>query len=222
MNPTVLLTSGGTKIKIDMVRSITNMSNGTFGSKIADAFLDKDCNLTFLHAKDSKLPYASCLHYNAVQYVTFDDYAARLDEELQKQPNIIVLAAAVSDYGVANYVDGKIRSNDNLIIQLTPLPKLISRVREKCPNSIICGFKLLVNSTEHELIQAATTSLINNNLDLVIGNDLRDIKNSNHTLHVVKRKENIFSSEYVVEKYNSCYNLPKVVVDACMNQYRNH
>ena len=53
----ILITSGGTKIKIDMVRSITNMSKGTFGSKIATEFLRYDNeHVTFLHAKDSKLP----------------------------------------------------------------------------------------------------------------------------------------------------------------------
>ena len=29
----ILITSGGTKIPIDLVRPITNMSRGTFGSK---------------------------------------------------------------------------------------------------------------------------------------------------------------------------------------------
>lgn len=34
----ILITSGETKIPIDLVRSITNMSRGTFGSKICGAF----------------------------------------------------------------------------------------------------------------------------------------------------------------------------------------
>ena len=37
----ILITSGGTKVPIDRVRSITNMSQGTFGSRIADAFFDE-------------------------------------------------------------------------------------------------------------------------------------------------------------------------------------
>ena len=37
----ILITSGGTKVSIDRVRSITNMSQGTFGSRIADAFFSK-------------------------------------------------------------------------------------------------------------------------------------------------------------------------------------
>ena len=37
----VLITSGGTKVKMDLVRSITNMSRGTFGSQICDSFWRK-------------------------------------------------------------------------------------------------------------------------------------------------------------------------------------
>ena len=36
-----LIASGGTKVKIDLVRSITNMSRGTFGSQICDSFWRK-------------------------------------------------------------------------------------------------------------------------------------------------------------------------------------
>ena len=38
----ILITSGGTKVPIDRVRSITNMSCGTFGSRIADAFYSNE------------------------------------------------------------------------------------------------------------------------------------------------------------------------------------
>jgi phosphopantothenoylcysteine synthetase/decarboxylase len=37
----ILITSGGTKIPIDTVRDITNMSTGTFGTKIAEECLRK-------------------------------------------------------------------------------------------------------------------------------------------------------------------------------------
>ena len=69
----ILVTSGGTKIPIDRVRSITNMSRGTFGSRIADAFwtegldrmqdhvlgadIEQIDKITFFMAKDSKMPH---------------------------------------------------------------------------------------------------------------------------------------------------------------------
>lgn len=221
MKPVFLLTSGGTKIKIDMVRSITNMSKGTFGSKIAHEILENGFDLTFLHAEGSKTPCTatnkSSCKYIQRTYVTFDDYAKCLDEELIHKPNIIILAAAVSDYGVENYVDGKIRSGGDLVIRLKPLPKLISMVREKCPMSVICGFKLLVNSTEKELLDAATKSLVDNKLDLVVGNDLRDIKAGQHKLLVVE-KGSMFSGATVTSVHKD--NLPAVVFSKCMEHWQ--
>jgi phosphopantothenoylcysteine synthetase/decarboxylase len=119
-----------------------------------------------------------------IGYDNFEDYEHKLFDIIKnKQPDVIVLAAAVSDYGVDNYVDGKIRtSSDEMIIKLKPLPKLISRVREYAPNAFIVGFKLLVDSTEEELKQACIDSMNKNKLDMIVGNDLRDIQHDNHTL----------------------------------------
>lgn len=242
----VLITSGGTKVMIDKVRHIGNMSQGTFGSKIAYEFMRQPQNpyITFLHAKGSKHPNDVAISehdfvkqdfkINDPTFDTFDDYQERLAEELDRQPDIVVLAAAVSDYGVENYVDGKIRSSDSLTIQLKPLPKLISTVRKKCPNSVICGFKLLVNSTERELYLATTKSLYGNRCDLVIGNDLRDIKNNDHKLFIArwlkpmvwdeeKTKRAMFMYSYGIsyEEYTQPkYNLAEVVVSQCTDIYR--
>ena len=123
----VLITSGGTKIKIDLVRSITNMSRGTFGSQICDSFwhklnsnahanneiADEVHQITFFMAKNSKMPTAEHMaseffdndtHLNRyIEYDTFDDYRTKLTDLLKKEKfDIIVLAAAVSDYGVEN------------------------------------------------------------------------------------------------------------------------
>lgn len=208
----ILITSGGTKIKIDRVRSITNMSKGTFGSQIAEAFNDvfDDRNIIFLGAYDSKMPRIETMgfrtshkiiekkngeiqslfnyggHYKMTVfgYDTFEDYEYKLFSLIKNEkPDVIVLAAAVSDYGIENYVDGKIRtSSDEMVIRLKPLPKLISKVREYAPNAFIVGFKLLVDSTEDELKQACVDSMNKNRLDMIVGNDLRDIQQNNHTL----------------------------------------
>lgn len=186
----ILITSGGTSVYIDAVRRIANMSTGNFGSQIAKSFIkiaSYNDDIHFLMAKRSKSPtcddFDVCLYPH--EYVTYEDYRDKLFELLDKHHfDIIILAAAVSDYGVANPVDGKIRSTDELVIKLYPLPKLISQVREKAKNSVICGFKLLVGSTDEELISACKKSIETNYIDLVIGNDLADIKKDNHRLLV--------------------------------------
>lgn len=212
----ILITSGGTKIPIDKVRSITNMSNGTFGSQIADSFncsKEDYLDIRFLMAKKSKFPK---LQTRMIPYFyeTFWEYKDQLDKQLEEKPDIIILAAAVSDYEVENYINGKIRSKDELTIKLKPLPKLISTVREKCPNSLICGFKLLVNSTKEELLTAAYNSIIKNKVDLVIANDLSTIKDTkDHSMWVVE-------SDKKTQYFRRDYNLPNIVRDKCIRIWK--
>lgn len=215
----ILITSGGTKIPIDKVRDITNMSKGTFGSRIAEEVLKLGHEVVFMKAKGSKTPMQFSLDlfqksatkdvnlaidkmvekvnfftkyqdvYNEYEYSTFDQYTEMLKYVISaEQPDVIVLAAAVSDYGVENYVDGKIRSNDMFNIKLKQLPKLINRVKEWAkPSAKLVGFKLLVNSKDAELIDASKRSIDENGCDLVVANDLRDIKDDNHIVRLVSK-----------------------------------
>lgn len=205
----ILVTSGGTKIPIDRVRSITNMSKGTFGSRIADAFYTKLFNdqvmsrdfshkITFFMAKGSKRPMRQSIdneYFDSgvdimkyVEYSTFDEYKAGIEKLLTEEKfDIIVVAAAVSDYGVANYYNGKYRSReDDMCIKLIKLPKILPIMRKMAPDAVICGFKLLVDSTYEELIKAMEKQIDETNVDLVVGNDLRDIKADDHQLFIMR------------------------------------
>ena len=242
----ILITSGGTKVLIDRVRSITNMSKGTFGSRIADAFFDKGLEafrsgnehgnsiekITFFMAKGSKRPTLQSLNdetyedgYRPIEYVeysTFDDYKSGVEDLLKKETyDIIVVAAAVSDYGVANYYNGKYRSReDDMCIKLVKLPKILPIMRELAPNATICGFKLLVDSTEDELLDAMRKQIKESNVDLVIGNDLRDIKNDDHQLLVIS-KHDANPRKYKKgdnERPFPVYPLAKNVVDECLRE----
>jgi phosphopantothenoylcysteine decarboxylase/phosphopantothenate--cysteine ligase len=239
----ILITSGGTKIPIDRVRSITNMSKGTFGSRIADAFYTKLFNdqvmsrdfshkITFFMAKGSKRPMRQNIdneYFDSgvdimkyVEYSTFDEYKTGIEKLLSEEKfDIIVVAAAVSDYGIANYYDGKYRSReDDMCIKLVKLPKILPIMRKLAPNSIICGFKLLVDSTEDELVEAMRKQIAESDVDLVIGNDLRDIKADNHSLMVIS-KYNPIVRTYVQppkdeRKRCSVYPLAQNVVNECV------
>jgi phosphopantothenoylcysteine synthetase/decarboxylase len=103
-----------------------------------------------------------------------------------EKPDVVVLAAAASDYGVANFVNGKIRSNDDYKIFLEPLPKLIYYIKEWLPTAKLVGFKLLVESTPDGLIAAAKRSIADNNCDLMVANDLQDIKDNKHRVFIVR------------------------------------
>ena len=243
----ILITSGGTKIPIDRVRSITNMSHGTFGSRIADAFFDEGLaafrtgnergnpieKITFFMAKDSRKPTLQSLNdetyedgYRPIEYIeysTFDDYKTRLEQLLPHETyDLIVVAAAVSDYGVANYHNGKYPPReDDMCIKLVKLPKVLPIMRKLAPNATICGFKLLVDSTNAELLDAMVKQFNESNVDLVVGNDLRDIKNDNHRLLIISRHDlgpRLYTKEQNNARPSLVYSLAKNVVDECLRE----
>ncbi len=205
----VLITSGGTKVPIDAVRSITNMSQGTFGSKIGVEFLQQNHEVMFLASKNSCKPFTLKLdfrqkskntlfqevlaHFSQVkinehnyaesEYDTFDSYAIKLKEELAKNPQIVVLAAAVSDYVVSNPVTGKIRSANDMLVTLTKAEKLIGQVKKICPSTTLVGFKLLVDATFEDLQKASMESIAKNGCDMIVANDYLDLKRGNHVVH---------------------------------------
>jgi len=215
----ILVTSGGTKVPIDRVRDITNMSRGTFGSKIATELLKLNQDVYFFKAKESRSPFKFEIdladgynagdisawatihtriidemtskvqllnHYKEMDYTTFAEYKERLERLIKIwQPDVVVLAAAVSDYGVANFVDGKMRSNNDYKIVLEQLPKLIYFIKEWMPTTKLVGFKLLVGSKDYELLDAAKRSIADNHCDMIVANDLQDMKENKHRVHLV-------------------------------------
>jgi phosphopantothenate-cysteine ligase len=246
----ILITSGGTKVPIDMVRSITNMSRGTFGSALCKEFILRGNEVDFLMAEGSRTPFKfeatwqggttfgepafimnsfdewkefvqkHSHQYKSYAYKTFEEYYATIMTLLSKNSyDMILLAAAVSDYGVDNYVDGKVRSSESLNIELSPYPKIIGMVRPLQRNAFLVGFKLLVNSKEADLEAAAYDSLVKNDCNLVIANDLAHIRNANHTVLLVTKGETLRLEKFDCESRETT--LPREVVNTIMLKYIN-
>ena len=128
-------------------------------------------------------------YYHEIVYKDFADYADKLESLTKEhQFDAVVLAAAVSDYLCDNYVDGKVRSDDDLVITLDHAPKLIGQVKKWWPATKLVGFKLLVDSTNQQLIDAARHSIETNNCEFVVANDLRDILEGKHRLLICDRQ----------------------------------
>jgi phosphopantothenate-cysteine ligase len=219
----VLLTSGGTKTLIDEVRHVGNMSNGTFGNHICKALLDTGNDVNFLYAKGSKCLHELRLDlrsnassnlkelvarmtdmenyegkYNSIQYYDYNEYSDKLIQQLiEYQPQIVILAAAVSDYAPVQK-SGKISSEfTSMSIELKQTKKLIRIVKDIVPSTYLVGFKLLVGSSKDELIAAMKNQIENTRANLVIGNDIRDIRSDNHKLTIMDDKGEVtFTSGY--------------------------
>lgn len=127
--------------------------------------------------------------YEQVIYSSFNQYKDTFLSLLSSQKwDIIVVAAAVSDYSVSNYVNGKIRSSSNLQIQLQETEKIITQIRKFQPSAVLVGFKLLVDSTDDVLIEAAQKVCTSANCNFVVANDLEDIQRGQHRLILVDKE----------------------------------
>ncbi len=215
----VLITSGGTICKIDDVRHIGNFSSGSTGALVAEEFLKHGNNVHYLYSKNGKRPFHEQFIFNPrndfymevekmrklyhqarellgnlheYPFLTFDDYRTKVKDLITtKKIDVIVLAAAVSDYGVKE-TQGKISSNENnLDLKLIKLPKIISEVKQYSPKIYQVGFKLLSRVNPEELIETAHDNLIKNNSDLVVANTLIEGSFADRKIYLITKDKQV-------------------------------
>ncbi|MDR0854802.1 MAG: bifunctional phosphopantothenoylcysteine decarboxylase/phosphopantothenate--cysteine ligase CoaBC [Christensenellaceae bacterium] len=160
---TVLVTAGGTQEPIDGVRFITNRSSGKMGVAIAQNALDRGAKVIFIHGfisvcapKDST---------NIAVSTTLEMYNA-VTENLNAA-DIVIKAAAPSDYRVENYSRSKIKG-DKITLNLIKNPDIAASV-----GKVKGDKKLVVFAAETDnLIENAKVKLVSKNADLVVANDV--------------------------------------------------
>ena len=209
----ILITSGGTSEKIDRVRSITNHSTGRLGKIIAETFLDKGDQVTLVTTPKAVRPAA---HPN-LTIVLIENVSELLEtlEPLVHTHDVLIHAMAVSDYtpvymtgleAVAASSDmteflnktnseSKISSQDDVqVLFLKKTPKIISLVKKWNPAIRLIGFKLLVDVSNEELLKTARDSLIKNQAEIIVANDLTEISNQEHKAYLVG-KDNVTQAQ---------------------------
>jgi len=228
----VLVTAGGTRVKIDAIRSIVNGSSGRFGTEIVKAFdralrVSAEYSNVGLYFLGTKLctdsVHVPFLHESFVyQFDLFDEYSEKLDKLLSEiQPDIVVLAAAVSDFAPMEETEGKISSDGDLTITFKPLPKLIATVRNKVPDSVICGFKCLDHASDVELIEAAISQIEKCGVDLVVANNWNTMKDVDHKIIIVKDTPIIDGYRGDVSIWSrEFHDLASKVVEVCFEKYK--
>ncbi len=115
----------------------------------------------------------------------------QLSEELalliaDKKPNSTKELAKVIEEGLlASTMEAttekKISSQqEKLILIMQKAPKVIKSIKTWQPHTTLIGFKLLVDVTEEELVAVAQKSIVTNQADFILANDLVHIDGDNH------------------------------------------
>ncbi|TPR40575.1 bifunctional phosphopantothenoylcysteine decarboxylase/phosphopantothenate--cysteine ligase CoaBC [Apilactobacillus micheneri] len=161
----VIVTAGGTRESIDPVRYISNNSSGKMGYAIADAAINAGADVTLISAP-SKLTANDKARLISVNSSADMENAVK---ENFYQSDILIMAAAVSDYKPVSYSDQKIKKNDdNLVIKLSKTNDILKAIAKIKSNQFVIGFA----AETQNLIENAKSELKHKNLDMLVANDV--------------------------------------------------
>lgn len=172
-NKKVLITYGPTWEAIDSVRVISNVSTGEMGHRIAAALVKEGAKVTALQGPTTYL--AEKPTWRVRSYCYFSELRDLLDAELANGYDIVIHAAAVSDYRPRRSARQKIDSRqDTLHLELVRNPKLIHGIKRKSPDCILVGFKLDPKLTEANVIRKVQVLFSTAQCDVVLANRVSD------------------------------------------------
>jgi phosphopantothenoylcysteine decarboxylase / phosphopantothenate---cysteine ligase len=167
----VLVSAGPTWEMFDPVRFISNPSSGKMGYALAAAAARRSAEVHLVSGPVSiKAPHGVNLHR-----VTSALEMQAVINELAPRVDVVVMAAAVSDYRPAEVGPQKIKKNDGkLNVTLVNNPDILSQLgqaKSLTRPQVLIGFAAETGS----LIENATDKLRKKNLDLIVANDLTQL-----------------------------------------------
>ena len=195
----VLVTAGNTATPIDRVRVITNVFSGRTGATIAQEAHRRGHDVLLLTSKPETVGGVPVRAYR-----TFDDLHTAMAELVPGGWDVVVHAAAISDYAVAGVFAGgedvsagKVKgSHPELWLKLTPTPKLVDRIRSPWGfRGTLVKFKLEVGLSEPELLEVAERARLASGADLMVANTLETMHECAHLGPVGGRYERVPRAE---------------------------
>lgn len=161
---TILVTAGGTQESIDPVRYIGNRSSGKMGYAIAEQAARMGAKVILVSAPTS-LPIPSGVDFISV------DSAVSMQEAVEacyNDVNVVIMAAAVSDFRVLYKAEQKIKKMESMTIELVKNPDILQGLGSKKSHQILVGFAA---ETEH-VIKYGQDKVAKKNLDMLVANDV--------------------------------------------------
>ncbi|WP_010477414.1 bifunctional phosphopantothenoylcysteine decarboxylase/phosphopantothenate--cysteine ligase CoaBC [Thermococcus zilligii] len=180
----ILVTAGATREYIDPIRFITNSSSGKMGVAIAEEAELRGAEVTLIRTRSSVPSFVE----RQIEVDTVEEMMNAIESELgSRKYDVVVMAAAVSDFRVKEKSKVKIKSDQALTLELEPAPKIISRIKELQPEVFLVGFKAETGLNEEELIIEARKQISRAGSDLVVANTLRAFGSDENEVILISR-----------------------------------
>ncbi len=162
----VLVTAGGTKERIDPVRYITNDSSGKTGHAIAKAAYHQGAAVTLVTASNLDVPTG----IHKIKVASAQEMFDAVDQQFA-ETDVLIMSAAVSDYGVLEEAESKIKKEeqtDLMTLELKLNPDILKTMGLKKDQQFVVGFAAETENLEEN----AQKKLVGKNLDMIVANDV--------------------------------------------------
>ena len=161
---TILITAGGTREPIDPVRFLGNRSSGKMGLALAEAAVARGAKVILVTAALGEVALA----WEVVRVGAAAEMQAAVMENLPRA-TVVVMAAAVADYRVADVAPQKLKKAGTLTLELVRNEDILQRVvAERRAGTVVIGFAA---ETEH-VLEEGRRKLREKRVDAIVANDV--------------------------------------------------
>jgi len=162
---TVLVTAGPTREDIDPVRFLTNRSSGKMGYALAEAAARRGAHV-ILVSGPTDLPVPESVDWVPVRTTEEMRNAVR---ERAADADVVIMAAAVSDYRAAVPRAHKVkRGDESLVLELEPTPDILAELGHEKASRILVGFA----AETERMAENARDKLARKGADMIVANDV--------------------------------------------------
>ena len=194
-NKRILMTAGPTIEYIDPIRIITNHSTGKTGVLLASGLISGGAKVTLIYGPGQEKPPKGA---KVIPVKTVMEMFTAVKKEMKKKFDVVILAAAASDYVPTKFNKSKIKSTSKqMIVKLQRAPKIIDQIKKIQKDVFLVGFKAETNLTKINLIKIARKKLQESKADMIIANDIgtKYQKNPDHNdVQIVFKDGKVISS----------------------------
>jgi phosphopantothenoylcysteine decarboxylase/phosphopantothenate--cysteine ligase len=189
-NKKVVITAGPTRESIDPVRFLTNHSSGKMGYALAKAASNRGAEVKLISGPSE---LETPLGVDLTKIETAEELKKEVFNEFENA-DIIIMAAAVSDYRPKEVSSQKIKKSDgDLVLKLERTTDILAELGKiKKTSQLLIGFAA---ETEN-LLENAQKKLSKKQADYIIAND---ISNKNIAFGSDKNQVNILSEEGIIQ-----------------------
>ncbi|MFQ5456266.1 MAG: bifunctional phosphopantothenoylcysteine decarboxylase/phosphopantothenate--cysteine ligase CoaBC [Nitrospirota bacterium] len=161
----VLITAGPTQEPIDPVRFISSRSSGKMGYALAEAARNRGAEVILITGPVAISPPEGT---KTIKIRKAEEMREKVRRHLS-EANIVIMAAAVSDYRPVEEVSHKIKKErDEIDLRLKKTPDILKEITREKGRQIVVGFAAETDN----LMKNALSKLKEKDLDIIVANDV--------------------------------------------------